>query len=94
MINYLQNNYGNRPSVNEGERMELEFLTKEVAKLEKQLAGLGGEVKGNSTASGHSSCTEDSEDEHVAELPEQKPVKRATGPRQSVSAEVFGKFNK
>jgi hypothetical protein len=39
MLSYLKKNYGNRPSVNEGERMELDFLRKEVAKLRDQIAG-------------------------------------------------------
>jgi len=30
MIDYLKSNFGNRPAINEGERMELEFLRKEV----------------------------------------------------------------
>ena len=33
MINYLKNNYGNRPSVNDGEKMELAFLEKEAQRL-------------------------------------------------------------
>jgi hypothetical protein len=31
MLQYLKNNHGNRPSINSNERMELEFLRKEVA---------------------------------------------------------------
>lgn len=31
MLQYLKTNHGNRPSINSNERMELEFLRKEVA---------------------------------------------------------------
>jgi hypothetical protein len=100
MLNYINNNYGNRPSVNEGEKMELEFLRKEVQWLSNQLT----EIKlntpkqgGTSTASegGGSSSSEES-DEEVMDLPESKPMAKpkAAGPRMSVSAEVFGKFNR
>jgi hypothetical protein len=37
MINYLKQNYGNRPSVVEADRMELEFLRQEVPTLRKAL---------------------------------------------------------
>lgn len=30
MLTYLKNQYGNRPSVAEGEKMELEYLRREV----------------------------------------------------------------
>jgi len=39
MLEYLKENFGNRPSVNEGERMELEHLRKEVVKLRLQVYG-------------------------------------------------------
>jgi hypothetical protein len=32
MVKYIKNNFGNRPSINEGEKMELEFLRKELNK--------------------------------------------------------------
>jgi len=39
MLEYVRTNFGNRPSVNEGERMELEFLRSEVMKLRSEVYG-------------------------------------------------------
>lgn len=39
MISYLKKNFGNRPSINEGQHMELEFLRKEVSKLKSDIYG-------------------------------------------------------
>ena len=39
MLEYVKNNFGNRPSINEGERMELEYLRKEVVKLRQEVYG-------------------------------------------------------
>eukprot|EP00355_Strombidium_rassoulzadegani_P008281 CAMPEP_0168619014 /NCGR_PEP_ID=MMETSP0449_2-20121227/6379_1 /TAXON_ID=1082188 /ORGANISM="Strombidium rassoulzadegani, Strain ras09" /LENGTH=331 /DNA_ID=CAMNT_0008659927 /DNA_START=201 /DNA_END=1196 /DNA_ORIENTATION=- len=93
MLDYLKNNFGNRPSISEGERMELDFLRKEVPRLRGAVSG--GDGQGNSTASekrGETS-SEESGDDMIEDLPSAKPNNRA-GPRMSVSAEVFGKFNK
>jgi len=35
MLRYLKDNYGNRPSINANERMELDYLRHEVEKLKK-----------------------------------------------------------
>ena len=32
MVKYIKDNFGNRPSINEGEKMELEYLRKELNK--------------------------------------------------------------
>ena len=39
MLEYVRTNFGNRPSMNEGERMELEFLRSEVMKLRSEVYG-------------------------------------------------------
>ena len=39
MLKYIADNFGNRPSANEGERMELEFLRQAVPKLREELYG-------------------------------------------------------
>jgi hypothetical protein len=39
MLDYLRDHFGNRPSINEGERMELDFLRKEVLKLRMEVYG-------------------------------------------------------
>lgn len=96
MLNYMKDNYGNRPSINEGERQELKYLQKEVARMKEELGGKGD--KGASTASdkhdgGDSSDGSDSEGEVVDDLPVKLNSGPTTGPRMSVSAEVFGKFN-
>jgi hypothetical protein len=33
MLQYINENFGNRPSINEGERMELQFLKSQIPKL-------------------------------------------------------------
>jgi len=50
MLEYIKSNYGNRPSANEGEKLELEFLRKETQKLKEEIAKAGG-GGGKSTAS-------------------------------------------
>lgn len=42
MLDYLAANHGNRPSINDNERAELEFLRKEIPRLKNEIA----EVKG------------------------------------------------
>jgi len=86
MLEYVKKNYGNRPSLNAGEKMELEFLRREMGKL-----GNVGSAGGKSTASEHDSS--DSECDEVNELPVAMNNAPTVGPRKSVSAEVFGKFN-
>jgi len=93
MLNYMKQNFGNRPSVNEGERMELEYLRAEVAKKRFEVYG----TKNVSPAGQHSTAgdepnSSDDEDDYVDDLPIKAAAPR--GPRMSVSAEVFGKFNK
>ena len=87
MIDYLKKNYGNRQADNEGKRQELEFLRSEIMKMR---AG----KKDKSTDSGHDdeSSSGSGDEEFVDDLP--VAMKGApVGPRMSVSAEVFGKFN-
>lgn len=90
MLKHLKENYGNRPSVNESERQELEFLQSEVARLKESMAN-----GPKSTASDKRDDSSDSgsEGEYVDDLPVTMGKKDTVGPRMSVSAEVFGKFN-
>ena len=90
MIDYIKKQHGNRPGFNEGERQELKFLQNEVKKLKGKVRI--SMIKNGSTASDGSSGS-DSECEEVADLPTTNKSARPTGPRMSVSAEVFGKFN-
>lgn len=89
-LKFLKENFGNRPSANEGERAELAFLKKEIAALKKSVGDGATSAKG-----GDSSSDSEGDEDMVADLPVSSSVgKPAAGPRQSVSAEVFGRFNK
>jgi hypothetical protein len=93
MLNYIKLNFGNRPSANEGERMELEFLRAEVAKKRMEIYGTSSSPAGRaSTAGDDHSSEDDGSSDYVDDLPVKAAASR--GPRMSVSAEVFGKFNK
>ena len=52
MLHYIKENFGNRPSVNEGERMELEFLRGEVAKKKMEIHGNKGSPAGRASTAG------------------------------------------
>ena len=100
MLKYIADNFGNRPSANDGERMELEFLRQAVPKLREEMYGSKnnlspGTSTGESERKMDSSQSEESsdDDDAVEDLPAQVAA-RNRGPRMSVSAEVFGKFNK
>ncbi|CDW75609.1 UNKNOWN [Stylonychia lemnae] len=86
MIRYLKDHYGNRPSINQNERMELDFLRQEVDKL-KDMVGVEDD------ASENESIPSD-EDEYIDDLPQVINANKQKGPRSSVSAEVFGTWNK
>ena len=94
MLEYIKTNFGNRPSVNESERMELEFLRQEVAKLRLEVYGnKSASPNGMASTAGDEQSSSDSDEEYVDDLPTSvKPG--PPKPRMSVSAEVFGKFNK
>ena len=86
MIAYLKENFGNRLSLNEGERAELEFLRDQVPKLRKEVGTKDEEA---------SSSDSGSDGDDVADLaPPMIGQAAKRGPRMSVSAEVFGKFNR
>lgn len=83
--------------VNANEKMELEFLRTEVDKL-KQMVGVGEDFKlikiqEEDEASENESIPSD-EDEYIDDLPLVINQNKAKGPRSSVSAEVFGTWNK
>ena len=91
MLKYLRENFGNRQGINAEERGQLAYYREEIARLKQ---GLPADLAGNSTASEKmAESSSDSEVEEVEDLPviAAKPSNR--GPRTSVSAEVFGKFN-
>jgi cAMP-dependent protein kinase regulator len=93
MLNYIKRNYGERPGVNEGERQELAFLTKECEKYKDRFKNEAKD-KTKSTHSKDDSSGSGSESEgEVAELPVKMMAAPKERPRQSVSAEVFGRFN-
>lgn len=77
--------------------MELQFLRSEVPELRQALGISNASPSGqNSTASDNrdeKSQSSSEEEEFVDDLPVQTLVNKASRPRMSVSAEVFGKFN-
>lgn len=98
MIKYLEDKFGERAFI--GDKSNLEFVRKEVERLEtlqKQLQDkqkTAGTTDDNQAPERNSESETDSDnsDDYVDVLPEQINKKR--GPRQSVSAEAFGQFNK
>jgi hypothetical protein len=74
MLEYIKKNFGDRPSVNASERMELEFLRSEMITLKREL-GLKGGQAGESTASDkrrdddESSSGSEEDEDFVASLP-------------------------
>lgn len=96
-LTYIAANFGQRPSVNEGERAELDYLRQTVARMQEEVYGQKRNMSpGRSTSEsdkGLSSASDSGDDELVADLPLQVAAKNR-GPRMSVSAEVFGKFNR
>lgn len=91
MIEYLKENYGNRQSINESNKVELEFLKKEVDRLTKEF----GEVEEAQEAGSEHETDPDDEDDYVDDLPEKMQNKiKDKKPRCSVSSEAFGDYNK
>ena len=93
MLTYIKENYGNRPSANEGEMQELIFLRKQTAALKAELNMKPKQIQSTASDKDDSSDGSESEGEYVDELPETAKIAKASGARMSVSAEVFGKFN-
>ena len=89
MLQWIRKNYGDRTSLNQSKRFELEQLRKEVAKVDKE------ERKGKSSDSSDSDSSSDnsSDDEAVKKAKERKEQK-GWKPRSSVSAEAHGEWNK
>jgi hypothetical protein len=78
--------------------MELEFLRTEVTKLKAQVgevtfSNLSNLQDDEDHASEHESNPSD-EDEYIDDLPQVINNNKGKGPRTSVSAEVFGAWNK
>lgn len=93
MLNYIKENYGNRPSVNEGEKQELDFLRKTVEALRIEVAKPSGNAKSTASERDDESDGSESEGDFVEDLPVSSKIQKAGNARMSVSAEVFGKFN-
>lgn len=100
MQEYLRDNHGRRPAFNVNQRMELNFLRDQVAKLSTQVGQVSNENSTADEAADHSdselsSSGSDGEDD-VFDLPMEEVKKNAAkrGPRASVSAEAFGNWNK
>lgn len=96
MLEYLKKNHGNRPSINQNEKMELEFLRKEVPALREKVQQLSMSASTGTEQDGSDYSGSESEGDDVFELPieEVKKTQAGRGPRQSVSAEAFGNWNK
>ncbi len=90
MIKYLKENYGNRPSINANERMELEYLKDQVQRMKNQS---GASTQEEDRGSEDESDVSD-EDEYVDDLPIEQIQKKGKDMRTSVSAEAFGVHNK
>jgi cAMP-dependent protein kinase regulator len=88
MIDYLKENHGNRESINEQEKTELNFLRVEVPKMRNNAGGnsdvenVGSEIESDDS----------DEDEYVEPLPKNKLPQKVK--RVSVSAEAYGTWNK
>jgi len=96
-LEYLKMNHGNRPSVNYNEKMELEFLRKEVPLLQERIQGLSASAStADDKDSDASASGSDDDEDDVFDLPTEqvKATQAKRGPRQSVSAEAFGNWNK
>jgi len=100
MLQYLEEQYGERAT--KGDKHTLEFMRNEAKRLEAQYAEVldkekqanAGQEDHKSARNSESDTDEDEDDDYVDMLPEELAKKKAKGPRASVSAEAFGKFNK
>lgn len=99
MLKYLEKKYGERATI--GDKQNLVNMRNEVKRLEailaekKQNKDSGSEAGDHDKDKGSEHETEDEdEDDYVEILPEKLEQRKNKGPRQSVSAEAFGKFNK
>lgn len=72
-LGYIAENFGNRPSANEGDKSELEFLRKTVAQFKTYGAGASNLSPGVSTGDSEkpvdSSASSEDEGDYVDELP-------------------------
>ena len=94
MLDYLAANHGNRPSINENERAELEFLRKEIPRLKNEVAQFKGKESDSARTQTDTEDESDDEEDEVFELEVQKKIAAGRKPRTSVSAEAFGIWNK
>lgn len=88
MIRWIKQNYGDRPSENQNKRFELDFLRKEIAKID----GVGRKSS-DSDSSDEDSDSDSSDDAEVLKA-RQRMNNKGWKPRASVSAEVYGEWNR
>mmetsp|Transcript_14927 Transcript_14927/g.14514 ORF Transcript_14927/g.14514 Transcript_14927/m.14514 type:complete len:159 (+) Transcript_14927:74-550(+) len=97
MIKYLKDHYGNRPSINQNERLELEYLRKECQdspKKPKKDEDKEDSDEGHGSFDGSENESHNSEEDDVIDdLPDEEIKKLQKDNRTSVSSEAFGKFN-
>lgn len=92
MLNFMAENHGNRLGINTNEKIELEYLRKEVQRLKTELRL----NQSPSTDNDYSESDNDSSEaeESVADLISKHSAIKNLKPRVSVSAESFGSWNK
>ncbi|CAI2371683.1 unnamed protein product [Moneuplotes crassus] len=88
MINWIKQNYGNRKSINQGKRFELELLRKQIALFD------GEEDKDSDSSSESNSDSDSSDADDTIAKARAARTKKGWKPRASVSAEVYGNWNK
>ena len=88
MINWIKRNYGNRKSINTSKRFELNFLKKQIALFDGE-----EEKKSDSSSDSDSDSDSSGDDDRIAMLRAAK-ARKGWKQRASVSAEVYGDWNK
>lgn len=88
MIRWIKQNYGDRPSENQNKRFELDFLRKEIAKIDGK-----GEKESDSDSSDLDDDSDSSDDAEIIKA-RQRLNNKGWKPRASVSAEVYGEWNR
>jgi len=88
MIRWIKQNYGDRPSENQNKRFELDFLRKEIAKIDGK-----GEKESDSDSSDLDDDSDSSDDAEIIKA-RQRMNTKGWKPRASVSAEVYGEWNR
>lgn len=90
MINWIKHNYGNRKSINQSKRFELELLRKQIALID----GEEKKLPEDSSSSDSDSDSDSSDDDDRIAKARAARAKKGWKPRASVSAEAYGEWNK